>query len=124
MLSAKEIASMSAVVAASLDVTLTVSRDTSKVLDTYGHTTSGGTTSFTAQVNVYKPNAPQLQMYADIIGTQEAYMLRFAQTTDFRCLCKPEHIRLLCAYDVCIHLQLWRIWLVDIHLSSKAGCTA
>src|SRR5258708_37542920 len=84
MLSASEISSMTAIVASSLDVTLTVSRDTSKVLDTYGHTTSGGTTSFTAQVNVYKPNAPQLQMYADIIGTREAYMLRFALTTDIR----------------------------------------
>src|SRR5260221_91443 len=41
-----------------------------------------------------------------------------------RCQCKPEHICLLCAYDVCIHLQLWCIWLVDIHLSSKARCTA
>ena len=84
MLSPNEIASMTSTVASSLDVTITVSRDTSKVLDTYGHTTSGGTTSFTAQVNVYKPNAPQLQMYADIIGTQEAYMLRFALTTDIR----------------------------------------
>jgi len=81
MLSSKEIASMSAVVASSLDVTLTVSRDTSKVLDTYGHTTSGGTTSFTAQVNVYRPTAPQLATYAGVIGTKEALMLRFMSAT-------------------------------------------
>src|SRR5260221_4101637 len=84
MISPKEIASMSAVVASSLDVTITVSRDTSKVLDTYGHTTSGGTTSFSAQVNVYKPTAPQLAAYASVIGSRKAYMLRFMPTTDIR----------------------------------------
>ncbi len=67
MLSSKEIASMSAVVASSLDVTLTVSRDTSKV--------------FTAQVNVYRPTAPQLATYAGVIGTKEALMLRFMSAT-------------------------------------------
>jgi hypothetical protein len=84
MLSSAEIASMTAVVAASLDVTITVTRDTSKVEDTYGHTTSGGTTSFTAQVNVYKPTATQLQTYAGIIGSQEAVMIRFMPTSGIR----------------------------------------
>lgn len=84
MLSPNEIASMSAVVASSFDVTVTVSRDTSKVKDTYGHTTSGGITSFSAQVNVFKPGATQLQIFADIIGSQDAVMIRFLPTTDIR----------------------------------------
>ena len=72
---------MTSTVTSSLDITVTVSRDTSKVLDTYGHTTGSGTTSFSAQVNVYKPTAPQLATYASIIGAREALMLRFMAAT-------------------------------------------
>lgn len=84
LLSANEIADITATVASSLDVTVTVLRDTSKVLDTYGHTTSGGTTSFTAQVNVIKPTVSQLQIYADIIAGQKALFLRYMPSSDVR----------------------------------------
>lgn len=84
MLNADEIASMTAVVASSLDVSLPFYRNP-KGPDTYGHTTTTGTNQVgTFKVNVMKPTASQLQAYAGIIGTKEALMLRYMPTSDIR----------------------------------------
>src|SRR2546423_4491068 len=85
MLSAAEIASMQAVVAASLDVSVTVQRPpATPVFDVYGHDTSTYSTIGTAMVNVIKPSATLLQAYAGIIGSELALLLRFMPTTDIK----------------------------------------
>lgn len=84
MLSAADIASMTATVAASFDTTVTVKRKGAGQ-DAYGHA-NGTYTSVgsTADVNVYKPSSSTLQAFAGIIGSQKAAMIRFALTTDIR----------------------------------------
>jgi hypothetical protein len=85
MLSAAELAAMTATVGAFLDVSLPLYRKTT-ALDGSGHTTVTypGTPTATVQVNVIKPSATQLQAFAGIIGSQKALLLRFLQTTDIR----------------------------------------
>src|SRR5258708_39875160 len=85
MLSACEIAAMTATVARSLDVTVTVQRlPATAVLDSYSHDVGTYSTVGTAMVNVIKPSATLLQVYAGIIGSQRALLLRFMPTTDIR----------------------------------------
>lgn len=84
MLSADQIAWMTAKVAQSLDVSITVKRG---VLadDGYGHKTpSSLSTVGTFDVNVIKPTATQLQLFADIIGSQVGLIIRFMDTSDIR----------------------------------------
>jgi hypothetical protein len=83
MLSAAEIACMTATVEESLDQALTLSRDTFTA-DIYGNSTVAGTTTSAIQVNVIKPTATELQMYADRIGSKRSLILRAMQTTDIR----------------------------------------
>lgn len=85
LLTSDEVAWMTSTVASSLDQSLPLYRPT-KASDGYGHTTLTYPGSPTAMIacNTDKPSATQLQAYADIIGTQEAMMLRFLQTTDVR----------------------------------------
>lgn len=91
MLSAAELDCIYATVAASLDVSLTLTRDTN-TRDTYGHQKPASTTASTIQVNVINPSAGQLQIFADKIGSQRALILRAMQDTDIR---EGDHI----AYD-------------------------
>jgi len=83
MLSAAEIASMTATANASLDISMLFSRKTT-ALDGYGHSTETWASQGSKMVNTYKPTATQLQTYASIIGTQKALMIRFATTTDIK----------------------------------------
>ena len=85
MLSAAEIASVTATVAASMDQSLPLYRKTT-ALDGYGHTTETypGTPTLTLACNIIKPTATQLQLYADIIGGQKALMLRYMPSSDVR----------------------------------------
>jgi hypothetical protein len=83
MLSAAEIASMTATVTGALDTTVTVQRKTT-TQDTYGHTSGTYATVSTAQINATKPSASQLQAYADIIGAKVAYIIRYMPTSDIR----------------------------------------
>lgn len=84
MLNAAEITAMTNIVASSLDVTVTVQRITSPTQDGSGHLTGTYVTVGTAKVNIIKPSATQLQIYAGIIGSQWALMIRFMPTTDIR----------------------------------------
>lgn len=70
---------MSSIVANALDTTVTVQAPTSSQ-DGYGHTTKTYTTVTTAKVNMARPNDTQLSLYADIIGSQNSYMMRFMST--------------------------------------------
>lgn len=85
LLNADEVTWITSTVSSSLDQSLPLYRPT-KASDGYGHTTLTypGSPTATIACNVGKPSATQLQAYADIIGTQEAMMLRFLQTTDIR----------------------------------------
>ncbi len=83
MLSAAEIASMTATVAGALDVSLPLSRKT-VTSDGYGHSIETWGSVGNVQVNLIKPNATQLQVYATLIGSQRAMMIRAMQTTDIR----------------------------------------
>src|SRR5260221_9001235 len=85
MLSAAQRAAMAAIVARSLDVTVTVQRlPATTVLDSYSHDIGTYSTVGTAMVNVIRPSATLLQAYAGIIGSQRALLLRFMPTTDIR----------------------------------------
>ena len=76
---------MTAIVASSLDTTVTIQRPpATPTMDVYGHDISTPTTVGTAQVNVIHPNAAQLTAYAGIIGSKRALFLRFMTTTDIR----------------------------------------
>ena len=83
MLSAAQLDCIYATVKASLDQSLTLSRDTHGT-DTSGHQTVTGTTTSTIACNVIKPTASQLQIYAGKIGSQRALTLRAMQDTDIR----------------------------------------
>ena len=85
LLTTDETAWITAIVSSSLDQSLPLYRPT-KASDGYGHTTLTypGTPTAMIACNVGHPSATQLQAYADIIGTQEAMMLRFLTTTDVR----------------------------------------
>src|SRR5438132_8675095 len=76
---------MQAIVASSLDVSVTVQRPpATPVFDVYGHDTSTYSTIGTAMVNVIKPSATTLQAYAGIIGSELALLLRFMPTTHIK----------------------------------------
>lgn len=83
MLSAAELDSMYDTIAGSLDVTLTLSRDTFTT-DTSGHQKLASTATSTIQCNVTNPTASQLQTYAGKIGSRRALILRAMQDTDIR----------------------------------------
>jgi len=83
MLSPAELASMTTTVAATLDVSLPLARKTT-TSDGYGHSTETWISQGNVQVNVIKPSATHLQLFAAIIGTQRALTLRALQTTDIR----------------------------------------
>lgn len=83
MLSAAELACISATVQASLDQSLTLSRDTF-TRDIYGNETTGGTTTSTVLVNVIKPTATEMQTFAGRIGSKRSLILRAMQDTDIR----------------------------------------
>lgn len=83
MLPASEMAWMSAIVASSLDVTVTVQRK-SAGQDIYGHANGTYTTTSTPKINICKPTSTQLQQFASIIGSQWALMIRFMPTTDIK----------------------------------------
>jgi len=85
LLSSVDIASITATVASSLDQSLPLYRKT-VAQDGYGHSTETwpGTPTSMLACNVYKPSAPQLQAFANIIGTKEALMLRFLPISDGR----------------------------------------
>lgn len=84
MLSAAELATISATVASSLDAMVTRVRTTAKSQDGYGHTTAPTTSSASYACNIIKPTATQLQSYAGIIGSQRALMIRFMPTSDIK----------------------------------------
>ena len=83
MLNASEISWMQTTVSSALDVTVTVQRQT-PAQDGYGHDNGAYSTIGTAQVNVIKPSATDLQAFSDIIGSKLALLLRFMPTTDIR----------------------------------------
>lgn len=83
LLSAAEIASMQATVGPALDQSLPQLRKTTG-LDTYGHTTETWVSQGNVICNVFRPTATHLQLYADIIGAQQAMMIRFLPGTDIR----------------------------------------
>src|SRR5215469_613961 len=91
MLSSAEMAWQAALVAASLDQTLTLSRDV-MTTDSYGHQKPASTATSTIACNVTKPTASQLQEYADKIGSARSLILRAMQSTDIR---EGDHV----AYD-------------------------
>ena len=93
MLSAAEIAAMTATIASALDVSLPLSRKSSTPTnDGYGHDTTGFVSVGNVQVNIAKASTAMLQVYADVIGSQRALRLRAMQTTDIR---QGDHV----AYD-------------------------
>ena len=83
LLTAPEIASMQATVAQVLDQSLPQKRKT-VAKDGYGNNIE--TFAFLANVtcNVFRPTGTHLQLYADLIGAQQAMMLRFLPGTDIR----------------------------------------
>lgn len=83
MLSAAEITSQQATVAASLDVTLPVYRKT-VANDGYGHTTETypGSPTHTIACNIIHPTATVLQLYASVIGSQRALTIRVMEAAD------------------------------------------
>jgi hypothetical protein len=83
LLTAAETASMQATVATVLDQLLQQLRKTT-ALDTYGHLTETFLPFAIILCNVFRPTATHLQLYADIIGAQQAMMLRFLPGTDIR----------------------------------------
>jgi Tfp pilus assembly major pilin PilA len=84
LLTAAEIADITAMVASSLDVALPVYRKATST-DSYGHSTEDWTNLVgTFNVNIFSPSAKQLQAYAGIIGSQNALMLRFLPASDIR----------------------------------------
>jgi hypothetical protein len=83
MLSAAEIASITTTVGQALDITLALYRNAAGT-DTYGHATENEVSQGNVTVNIYKPSASQLSLYAALIGSKRAVMLRFLPTTDIR----------------------------------------
>ena len=83
MLSASELASITTTVAAALDVSLPLSRPT-RSNDGYGHTTESLVSQGNIACNIIKPTATQLQVFAGLIGSQRALIIRVMQATDVR----------------------------------------
>ncbi len=83
LLTSDELAWMTPIVASSLDVSLPFSRK-STALDSYGNNTETWTSYGNVSMNIIKPTATRLQLYADMIGEQRALVIRVMQTTDVR----------------------------------------
>jgi len=83
MLSASDIASMTAIVNASFEQTVVVQRK-SVTSDGAGHDVESWTTVLTTKVNISKPTSTQLALYGSIIGSQWALMVRYDPTTGIR----------------------------------------
>ena len=83
MLNAAQITSMQSVIARSLDVTLPLERNTPSV-DSYGHATEHWSDIPDVQVNTIKASATLLQLYAGVIGSQRAEVIRAMQTSDIK----------------------------------------
>ncbi len=84
LLTAAEIATMQATVASALDQSLPMYRDTSTATDDSGHHVVTLVSQGNITCNVFRPTATHLQLYADIIGAQQAMMLRYLPGTDIR----------------------------------------
>ncbi len=83
MLSAADITSMTAIVAGSLDVTLPQYRNTPGE-DTSGHPTENYAFFANVALNIIRPSATTLQLFADVIGSQRAIMIRVMKTQDVK----------------------------------------
>jgi SPP1 family predicted phage head-tail adaptor len=83
LLNADEVAWMTPIVSSSLDVSLPFSRK-SVTPDGYGNTTETWTSYGNISMNIIKPTATLLQLYAEVIGEQRALVIRVMQTTDVR----------------------------------------
>jgi hypothetical protein len=94
MLNSADIARMTRTVERSFDTTITVKRDPSPVQDSSGHQTQNLVVQGEVDVNTYKPNAGILQSYAEVIGSQQALMIRYSTTDDIREGDVIEHIGL------------------------------
>lgn len=81
MLSASELASIQETVASALDTSIPQYRSI-KALDTYGHTTNTRVLIGDIKCNIIKPSASKLQLFAEIIGSQQAVILRMMQAED------------------------------------------
>ncbi len=84
LLTGAELAWMTPIVASSLDVSLPLYRDTSTAQDDSGHHLETWTSQGNVSLNIIKPTATLLQLYADIIGEQRALIIRVMQITDVR----------------------------------------
>lgn len=83
LLSAAEIASLQTTVAAALDQSLPLLRKT-VVKDGYGNNIETWVSQGNVTCNVFRPTATHLQLFANLIGAQQAMMLRFLPGTDIR----------------------------------------
>ncbi|SRR6266567_2172615 len=85
MLSAAELASMTATVAASLDQSLPLYHK-SVTPDGSGHSieTYAATPDLMLSCTISKPSATQLQLYADVIAGKQARNMRFLPGADVR----------------------------------------
>jgi head-tail adaptor len=83
MLSDAEVASMRTTVQGALDVTLPLYRK-AVTDDGYGHTTETWNLQGDVLMNIIRPSATQLQVYADVIGSQRALMIRVMDDADVR----------------------------------------
>ena len=83
LLTAAEIASLQATVAAVLDQSLPLLRKT-VAPDSYGNNVETWVAQGNVTCNVFRPTATHLQLYANLIRAQQAMMLRFLPGTDIR----------------------------------------
>src|SRR4051794_12733415 len=84
MLSSRDIARMTRTVEKSFDTEVTVKRDPSPGQDSSGHQTQNLVVQGDALCNTYNLNASQLQSYAEVIGSQQALMIRYSTSTDIQ----------------------------------------
>jgi hypothetical protein len=85
LLSAAQLSQIATTVASSLDQSLPLKRKSSTpTADSYGHDTTPYVPTGNIACTVAKPTASQLQLYAGIIASQRAMMMRAMQTTDIR----------------------------------------
>ena len=84
LLSDAQKARMTTLVAKTMDVQVTIIRNTVTGTDSYGHTVSAPTTIGTPLVNIIRPTDTMLQQFAGIIGSQRALLIRYMPTSDIR----------------------------------------
>jgi head-tail adaptor len=83
LLTTAQSAQIIATITNSLDASLPLERNTPGT-DTSGHATESWSSRGNIACNVKNATASMLQLYAGIIGSQRAVMLRAMQTTDIR----------------------------------------